>query len=117
MKEIGDKGERIAARALKKRGYKIIETNYSVHHVGEIDIVAKKDEYLVFVEVKYRKNTLAGRPEEYVGRLKRQRLLRAAEQYILTHGVTAPVRFDVVSVIGNFIHPEVEVITNAFGDM
>lgn len=116
MKSIGDAGEKIAAKYLKKHKYTIVETNYRVHRVGEIDIVAKDGEYLVFVEVKYRKDTECGRPEEYVGKEKRARLIRAAEAYMVFHRITSPVRFDVVSIVGDMKKPVIEVIKNAFSD-
>ncbi len=116
MKLIGDKAERKAEQHLKKMGYKILERNYNVHHVGEIDLVAKKDGYTVFVEVKYRKTTAFGRPEEYVHRIKRERLIRAAEHYIQKKHLETPVRFDVVSLVGEKFE-DIEVIPNAFSVM
>ena len=116
MKSIGDAGEKIAAKYLKKHQYTIVETNYRVHRIGEIDIIAQEGEYLVFVEVKYRKDTACGRPEEYVGQEKRTRLIRAAREYMVSHRITSPVRFDVVSIVGDMKEPEIEVIQNAFSD-
>ncbi len=114
MKAIGDAAEKKAARFLKKKGYKIIETNYTVHHVGEIDIIAKDGETLVFVEVKFRKNDLSGRPEEFVGREKRRRLQRTAMQYMTVHDIHLPVRFDVVGIMGEKKEEQIELIQNAF---
>lgn len=115
MKQLGDRGERIAVRYLKKKGYRILETNYRVHRVGEIDAVAADGETLVFVEVKYRKSSDFGRPEEYVDRTKRTRLIRAAEAYLMKHPGDRPVRFDVVAITGDLGRPEISLIQNAFG--
>lgn len=113
MKFLGDRGEEKAAKHLKKRGYKILERNYRVHNVGEIDIIARDGEYTVFVEVKYRKSTDFGRPEEYVTQRKRERLIRAAEHYIQKNHLETPVRFDVVSLVGEKFE-DIEVIKSAF---
>lgn len=113
MKWIGDAGERTAERYLKKQKYHILERNYRTRF-GEIDLIAEKGEYLVFVEVKYRKNDASGQPAEYVTHTKRQRLIRAAKQYMKEHSTDQPVRFDVVSVLGELKSPKVELIQNAF---
>ena len=114
MKKLGDFGEKTALQYLKKKHYRILETNYRVHRVGEIDIVAMDKETLVFVEVKYRKSDAFGRPEEYVDRRKRERLIRAANAYLAAHPASGGVRFDVVAVTGSISEPTVKLIPNAF---
>jgi len=86
-RKTGDLGEGIAAKYLKKNGYKIIERNYRKNW-GEIDIVAQKDDCLIFVEVKTREraaNRLASShfPEENVNWQKQEKLIRTAETYLL----------------------------------
>ena len=70
MRAIGNLGEDYAVKILKKNKYSILERNFTIRG-GEIDIIAKDGEYLVFVEVKMRKTTDFGRPSEFVG-LKKQ---------------------------------------------
>ena len=80
----GALGEKLAAGLLKKRGYRIVETNYRCRG-GEIDIVARHKEYLVFVEVRTKTSLDYGTPEESITRAKQGRMRRAARQYCQTH--------------------------------
>lgn len=116
-KKIGAAGEKAAAKHLKKKGYKIIDTNYFVRG-GEIDIIAHKDGYVVFVEVKTRTNDGFGTPVEAVGYTKQQRIKNAARFYMMNNG-EVDIRFDVIGVlcdvVGNKIKiTEIEHIENAF---
>ncbi len=79
-------------------GYVIVERNYSCK-LGEIDIIAKDGEVLVFVEVKYRRSERFGLPEQAVGREKQARLRRSAQWYMAVEGISemCSVRFDVVA--------------------
>ncbi len=95
-KQIGDFGERAAQRYLIQKGYIIHERNYRIRG-GEIDIIAEKDDTLVFVEVKTRKNTNYGMPSEAVDMRKRRRIIKAAYYYL--HGAQRTVRFDVIEVL------------------
>lgn len=108
---IGSKQEQIAASFLKEKGYNIITMNY-YSRFGEIDIIAKEGEYLVFVEVKYRSSLDKGYPQEAVHIRKQKSIIRAAKFYMLKHGISedTPCRFDVVVILGT----KIEVITNAF---
>ncbi len=111
-KEIGDKGEALAAKTLKRRGYRIIERNFSVRNVGELDIVARDGEYLCFVEVRLRSNPEFGTPAQTVGAEKRRRLAHTAQVYIETRRLgRVPVRFDIAEVYGD---GRVELIKDAF---
>ena len=80
-KEIGDYGEKLAVKFLKKQGYKILSTNYKVKY-GEIDIIAKDGLFTVFIEVKYRSKKLYGLPSEAVDKHKQNKI-----KYILTNSV------------------------------
>ena len=81
---------------------------------GEIDIIARDGRYLVFVEVKYRRDGQTGDPLEAVDRAKQRRISRTAQYYCLTHGYgeTTPCRFDVAAVLGT--DGEVRLVRNAF---
>jgi putative endonuclease len=72
MKTLGCNGEELAAKFLKKKGYRIVARNYKTH-IGEIDIIAKEGDTTVFVEVKTRANNSFGYPFESVNKSKRQK--------------------------------------------
>ncbi len=82
--EVGRRGEQLACSLLKKRGYRIVETNARGHY-GEIDIVARVRDCLVFVEVRSRTSTEFGTPEESVTRQKRRKLVTCALDYVTSH--------------------------------
>lgn len=101
----GNAGERIAVRYLKRHGYKIIERNYTVHGVGEIDIIAKdKSGVLVFVEVKRRRKNDFAPPSQNVTFDKRKRITRTANKYLMTNKIYALTRFDVIEVTGRKVN-------------
>lgn len=97
-KTLGDLGETIAARYLKRHFYRICARNVSAPH-GEIDIVACKADTLVFVEVKTR---TAGRQYQTaaaaVDSAKQKHLLSAARHYLLSHPTKRKIRFDVIEI-------------------
>lgn len=95
----GDFGEFLARRYLKRKGYKIIEKNYTTTF-GEIDIIAKDGYALVFVEVKTRRNTKFGVPINSVDYKKREKLTKLANYYLVSKQIKALTRFDVIEVIG-----------------
>jgi putative endonuclease len=96
--EVGKLGEKAAQKFLKKRGYRIRETNFRCHH-GEIDIVAQKKDWLVFVEVRTKTNLDFGSPEESITQAKKERLIASALTYTSTHQNLPPLwRIDVVAI-------------------
>jgi putative endonuclease len=112
--KFGEQGEALAARRLKKAGYKIIETNYR-SRLGEIDIIAKDKDTIVFVEVKSRRSVQFGSPKQAVTLRKQKKVSMVALYYLKSTGQSnAKARFDVVSVISNQDKPQVEIIRNAF---
>ena len=97
-KSIGNKGEKIAVKYLKKKGYVIIDKNYSTE-VGEIDIICANDGCLIFVEVKCRISDEHGFVADAVNYHKRKKINQVASQYIARFKMfDYPVRFDVVEV-------------------
>jgi len=113
-RQLGDHGEDLAAAVLKKQGYKILERNYATP-LGEIDLIARQGQFLVVVEVKTRKTTRFGSPQESVSVAKQTRLRRLADYYLKDRRLTgATVRFDVVAVTLAGDAPQVEIIQNAF---
>jgi len=94
----GQQGERQAADFLTRQGFRILQHNYRCR-LGEIDIVAREGEILCFVEVRSLRRTAHGDPLETVGSRKQQRLIRAAQHYLMTHRYQGPVRFDVIGIV------------------
>lgn len=103
-RRLGAKKEEEACLFLQEKGYEIIDKNFYSRY-GELDLVCKKKEYLVFVEVKYRREDAFGYPSEAVTRKKQRAMYRTAEYYLYKNQIKAdtPCRFDVVSILGNEI--------------
>ncbi len=112
--KFGKEAEEAACVFLKKRDYTILERNFRTRF-GEIDIIARHGETLVFTEVKARKNNKKGSPREAVGFAKQQKIRSTASYFLRQKKITGiPVRFDVVSMMavpGGF---NIELIDNAF---
>lgn len=95
---LGDRGENVAAKYLRNKGYKILERNFRTQ-VGEIDIVARDGKVLVFVEVKTRAYD-DPTPEEQVNPVKMHQITKAAKIYLNRFGPTQPpARLDVVAIV------------------
>lgn len=93
----GNQGEELAADFLQKKGYEIVARNYRYKH-AEIDLIVKKDSFIVFVEVKTRSYSFYGEPEAFVDSRKAATVLRAAEQYTYENKYEGNIRFDILSV-------------------
>lgn len=111
---LGHLGEQLACDALTSRGYVIVERRYRTR-AGELDIVARHGEYLVFVEVKARQDGSFGDPEEAVTLRKQQKMVAMAIDYLARRGMRdVPCRFDVVGINIETTPPTVTVIEDAF---
>ena len=108
---LGKKGEDLAANFLERNGYLILDKNWRSSHL-ELDIVAKNDVFLVFVEVKTRSGTQKS-PESSVNYSKQTKLFRAAQGYLLAHPHSLEVRFDVISIV---LQKNAEVSINHYTD-
>ncbi|MCD8336936.1 MAG: YraN family protein [Lachnospiraceae bacterium] len=110
-RSVGSAYEARAAVHLESLGYQMICRNYR-SRMGEIDLIARHQGYLVFVEVKYRSDENSGSAAEAVDFRKQQRIIRVARWYLMEHHIPEeqPVRFDVVAFEGN----QVRVIQDAF---
>jgi putative endonuclease len=95
--EAGARGEQLAADYLIDNGYTILFRNYR-YGKSEIDLVAQRDDWLVFVEVKARTSLEYGQPEDFVDWKKSERMLCAAENFIYATDWQGNVRFDIISV-------------------
>ena len=113
---LGARGEKAAARFLKRRGYKIVARGVR-SRLGELDLVAVQGRTVVFVEVKTRAGTDAGQPLDAVTPEKQRRLTQAALAFLKFRGLLEErSRFDVVSVVwpADAREPQIEHIVNAF---
>ena len=112
----GARGEKLACRFLKRSGYKILLRNFRGRSGGEIDVVCRDNDTLVFVEVKTRADEYFGRPVEAVDREKRKRISRGALAWLrMLDNPDILFRFDVIEVIiTDDAKPRLELIKNAF---
>ncbi len=107
-------GEDFTAKYLKKHGYKIVNRNFKTKY-GEIDIIATKDEYIVFVEVKTRDKNYLYSPVEAVNYYKRKKIITTASIYLQESVSELQPRFDISSVITDRKKPiSIEYLENAF---
>ena len=109
----GKEGEMLAALYLREKGYDILEENYR-HKRGEIDLIAKKDQVMVFVEVKLKNDLSYGFPEEAVNSRKEGMVIATAENYIYENDWRGPIRFDIVSISGKGEKKDILHVEDAF---
>ncbi len=111
---LGKTGEDLACAELERRGYEIIARRYR-RRGGEIDIIAREKQTMVFVEVKTREGHAFGEGAEAVTAFKRRRIAQLALDYMTQqHLSNCPCRFDVVSIHFDAARPTIEVFQNAF---
>lgn len=97
-RRIGDFGEKIAKEYCKKQGYKIIKQNFT-NRMGEIDLIVKEKDQIIFVEVKTRTNQNFGYPEESIDSQKQNKIIRTAQNYLFEEKISSEnYRFDVISI-------------------
>lgn len=95
---LGNRGENLALEYLKNRGYEILSNNYRCHF-GEVDIIARKNNEIIFAEVKTRSGNSYGYPEEAVDKNKIKHIRKVAEAYIADNKLSEiSIRFDVISI-------------------
>ena len=115
-RSLGNRGERAAAKYLRRQGYKIVAHGNRLRP-GELDLVAVDGRTVVFVEVKTRRSDRYGNPAEAVDLQKQRRLTRLAVTYLKRHGLLEyPARFDVVAITWpeDRRRPLIEHFENAF---
>jgi len=112
---IGQDAETLACDYLLKNGLNLITRNYRCK-TGEIDLIMRDKDALVFVEVRFRRNQNFGSSSETVNYFKQQKLLRTAQFYLLQHRLTdkVPCRFDVIAITQATAQPAIEWIKSAF---
>ena len=107
--KLGKRGERQAQKYLKRQGWKILEKNWK-NPFGEVDIIAKRDEVIAFIEVKTRLSDEFGAPNEAVQKSRKLKYIRGANYYFLNKNIDCTVRFDIIEIYkGQLNH-----IENAF---
>jgi putative endonuclease len=111
--KLGQKGEGLAAKFLRKNGYRVLEQNFKTP-IGEIDIIAQDGDTLVFIEVKTRESLMYGQPFEAVNFSKKRKIANVALLYLKRFRDIPPCRFDVVSIYYEGRKPECELIRDAF---
>ncbi|HZJ83224.1 MAG TPA: YraN family protein [Clostridia bacterium] len=114
-KELGDWGEQQAKGYLKSQGFIILEKNYR-SHIGEVDLIAKDGDFLVFVEVKTRTSKAYGFPMEAIGPKKQNKYFKMASIYAKHRGIhDVSFRFDIIEVMVKYnSKPDINHIPNAF---
>jgi len=112
--EFGKAAEKAAAKFLKAKGYRILESNYK-NKFGEIDIIAQDKGVICFLEVKARHSLDYGTPQEAVTQNKQRQISRVAVSYLKSnHLLNQKARFDVLSLLYSGNQPEITLITDAF---
>ncbi len=111
--ELGKWGEEFAAQYLIKNGYKILDKNWFFDK-AELDIVALKEDQIVIVEVKTRNSDFFGDPQEFVKPAKIKLLVKAANEYVISHDMDKECRFDIIAVLKNKKQESLEHFENAF---
>lgn len=111
--ELGDLGEELAAKHLVSQGYEILERNFRFGR-DEVDIIAKFEKYIVFVEVKTRASNFLGEPEEAVSKAKQKRIIKVANHYLVENDLDNEGRFDIFGIIVNQTTKSIKHIPNAF---
>ncbi len=109
----GDEGEQMAANFLIEKGFEIVHHNYRYKH-SEIDLIVKKGNWLIFVEVKTRSSHAFGYPEQFVDRNKVKTILFGALNYMHHINWQGNVRYDIVAVTMRNGTPDIVLIEDAF---
>ena len=114
-RERGKWGEALALEYLNNKGYKTIATGWA-SRFGELDLIVRNNEYIVFVEVKLRKNANFAYAREYVGKTKQNKIRATANLWLISHKTMLQPRFDVIEIYApdETQSPEIIHIENAF---
>lgn len=94
---MGQAAEELAAQHLEQQKFTVVARNYRYGR-AEVDLIARRDKLLLFVEVKARSSDRFGYPETFVSSQQQERLQEAAEQYVITHNWAHAIRFDIIGI-------------------
>ena len=111
--ELGKTGEKEACDFLAEKGYEILATNWKKEK-AEADIIARKNDLLLLIEVKTRSTAYFGDPAEAVGKQKQRMMVKAAEAFLEENELNVDVRYDIVSIILNDKEKKIVHIEDAF---
>lgn len=111
--ELGKKGEKLAIDFLIENDYKILEKNYR-YLKAEVDIIARKKDVLVVVEVKTRSSDYFGNPQDFITPKKIKLLVSAIDYYVVQRDLEVEVRFDIIAIIHQKNKTKIEHLENAF---
>jgi putative endonuclease len=111
--ELGKIGEELAVAFLQQNGYYILETNWTFQK-AEVDIIAQKEAVLAVIEVKTRSSVEYGLPQEFVKPKKIQLLVKAVNEYVISHDLDVDVRFDIIAIHKEENEFKLEHIEDAF---
>jgi putative endonuclease len=111
--DFGEKGEELAARLLRKKGYTILQRNYR-YRKAEVDIIAQKEDILAVVEVKFRRSDHLQPITASVTKKKIALLIMAADHFIQEKDLDVDTRFDLITILGGSTGYEIEHLENAF---
>ena len=110
---LGNKGEALAVDFLVENKYEILEKNWRYKR-AEVDVIAKKDNWIIIIEVKTRSSATFDSPADSINKTKIKMLTEAAEAYILQNDLDNEVRFDVISIIKQKKNHSIQHIESAF---
>jgi putative endonuclease len=111
--DLGKLGEKLAVEFLQKKGYKILETNWTFQK-AEVDIIAQKENILAVIEVKTRSSIDFGLPQDFVKPKKIQLLVKAVNEYVISNELDVEVRFDIIAIHSLNKTFSIEHLENAF---
>lgn len=111
--ELGKKGEQLAVDFLLKKGYEILERNYTFQK-SEVDIIAKIKDTLAVVEVKTRSTVEFGNPQDFVKPKQIQRLVKAIDEFVNVNSLDVEVRFDIIAIVKDNKQFKIEHLEDAF---
>ncbi|PQB08489.1 hypothetical protein BST83_16185 [Polaribacter filamentus] len=111
--ELGKKGEKLAIDFLIENDYKILEKNYR-YLKAEVDIIARKKDVLLVVEVKTRSSDYFGNPQDFITPKKIKLLVSAIDYYVVQRDLDVEVRFDIIAIIHQKNKTKIEHLENAF---
>lgn len=111
--ELGKKGEDLAVNFLLKKGYEILERNYTFQK-AEVDIIAQKEDILAVVEVKTRSTNVFGNPQDFLKPKQIQRIVKAVDNYVTSNQLDVEVRFDIIAIVKQGNQFDIEHLENAY---
>lgn len=111
--ELGLWGEQYACDFILSKGYQIVDRNYKFKK-NEVDIIARKEDFLIVIEVKTRQTAEIGEPWQAVTKNKQKQIIQVANHYVQTNKIILDTRFDIISIVHNSFRTELKHLEGAF---